>query len=70
MTSKYIQLLYFILIVQEVSAVEEKTASKPMTKLTATQEMTVTVHHTENGPSLEACMIAILSSYMSKTDGF
>jgi len=50
--------------------VKEKTVSKPAKKLTATQEMTVTVHYTENGPSLESCMIAVLSCYVSKTAGF
>ena len=58
------------MFVQEVSAVKEKTVSKPAKKLTATQEMTVTVHYTENGPSLESCMIAVLSCYVSKTAGF
>lgn len=51
-----------------VSVVEKKTVSKPAKKRTAAPEMAVTVHHAAGGPSLEACMISILSRYMSKSE--
>lgn len=37
---------------------------------TRPQEMEVTIHHTKNGPSLESCMISIISNHMSKNADF
>ena len=39
-----------------------------MTKnLTQPQEVTVTIHYAHNGPSLESCLVSILSTHLSKS---
>lgn len=38
--------------------------------LTKTQKVHVTIHHADDGPSLESCMVFILSSHLSKSADF
>lgn len=38
--------------------------------LTKPPEISVTIHHMDNGPSLESCMISILSKHMSENKNF
>lgn len=35
-----------------------------------TQEVSITIHYTGSGPSLESCMISILSAHISKNTNF
>ncbi|MGO5049246.1 hypothetical protein [Dysosmobacter sp. Sow4_B12] len=48
----------------------EKPASKTTNNLLQSKEVRVTIHYQENGPSLESCMISILSTHMSKNANF
>ena len=48
----------------------EKSASKTEKDLLQSKEVRVTIHYKENGPSLESCMISILSNHMSKNANF
>jgi len=38
--------------------------------LTRPQEINVIIHHADNGPNLESCMISILSEHMTKSANF
>ena len=35
--------------------------------LTQPQEVTATIHYARNGPSLESCLVSILSAHLSKS---
>ena len=48
----------------------EKSASKAEKDLLQSKEVRVTIHYKEDGPSLESCMISILSTHMSKNANF
>ena len=49
---------------------EQKVKSESKQDLTKPQEINVTIHHADDGPSLESCMISILSSHMTKNANF
>ena len=48
---------------------EEKQGHETKTALTPAREMEVTIHHMDGGPSLESCMVSILSGRMSESTG-
>ncbi len=39
-------------------------------ELHKSKEIQVTIHHADNGPSLETCMVSVLSSHISKSEDF
>ena len=39
--------------------------AKTAKNLTQPQEVTATVHYAHNGPSLESCLVSILSAHLS-----
>ncbi len=53
-----------------VTDTEKKIVIESGKNLTRPQEIKVTIHHADSGPSLEACMISILSNHMSKSANF
>lgn len=40
--------------------------AKTSKNLTQPQEVTATIHYAHNGPSLESCLVSILSAHLSK----
>lgn len=57
---KHIQLGEFIAFAQEVSSMEERTEN-----FAQPQEITAAIHHAQDGPSLESCLVSILSAHLS-----
>lgn len=53
-----------------VTDTEKKVKIESGKDLTKIQEIKLTIYHTSTGPSLESCMVSILSSHMSKNANF
>lgn len=49
---------------------EKKVDLNPSKDLTRPQEINVMIHHTDSGPTLQSCMVSILSAHMSKNVNF
>lgn len=47
-----------------------KNHTKPQEKIEEHPTISVTIHYTENGPSLNDCMVSIISAHLSKSTIF
>lgn len=61
--------MMFINMVGEVFIMVEKQGHETKTAPPPPQEMEVIIHHRDGGPSLESCMVSILSGRMSESTG-
>ena len=67
---EYIRPPIFIEFGEEVAYMEETVLQETKRETPQGKAVCVTIHYTDDGPSMEACMIAVLKAHMIENSNF